>query len=194
MTTTNDINRGGRPLIYDWKPLAERVRTFEDVELLEAALREHSSHPTRAAGCANAVRKVASGDPTGGVSRQTGYDYRKMLAELTFDPLKPPGGRRRALRELASQRGSAESLLLAGGALAGAVALALFSPSEAVRAFGLLAADNARTDPGRLVGVDSGGSPPQLSLVLVGGVRECVPGARQAARATRVGYALAEVA
>jgi hypothetical protein len=127
--TTNEINRGGRPLIYDWAPLAARVRTFEDVELLEAALREHTSHPTWASGCANAVRKVASGDPTGGVSRNMAYRYRRMLAELPHDPLRPPGGRRRALRELASQRGSADILFLSGVVAAGAVALALFSPS-----------------------------------------------------------------
>jgi hypothetical protein len=118
-------------------------------------------------------------------------EYRRMLAELPHDPLNPPGGRRRAIRKLSSQRGSAEFVLLTGGAMAGAVALALFSPSEALRLAGLLIADNARTELSEQLTLELGGSPTPLRLVPAGDERECVPGARFNPTPTRAGYASA---
>jgi hypothetical protein len=112
--TMSQVNRGGRPKIYDWQELASRIRSPEDIIVIEASLREHSSHPEWARGCASALGRVAGGDPTGGVVRRSSLRYRKMLAELSFDPLKPPGGRRRILREVANrEHGGVEFATLA---------------------------------------------------------------------------------
>lgn len=185
--TANEVNRGGRPPIYDWTPLAERIQSIEDLAVIEAALREYSSKPTWAAGAAQALGKVKLGDVTGGVSRKMGYHYRAMLAELPFDPLRPPGGRRRILREL-SQRGGAELAVLAGIATAGAVALAIFSPSEALRIAGLVGTPIMPDPVNYDAGADSRG--PGLTLVQVApdGVRECGPDASSCARPRRARY------
>lgn len=187
-------NPGGRPRIYDWTELAQRAQTDEDFALIEHALRENSPRPAWAPGCVNAVWRVRAGDPTGGVSRSMGYEYRKMLAELPFDPLKPPGGRRRALRELASQRGSADLALVAGFAAAGMLAMAVSSPSEALRLVSALAADNARTREPEAGRGDSGGVVVPLRRVGADGARECVPDARRIPPVVRVGYTPLEAA
>jgi hypothetical protein len=143
--TTNEIDRGGRPRLFDEDELVARINGFDDLVLIEAALVEYSSHPGWAKGCTDWLWRKRAGDSTGGKHQySSAARYRRMLAELPFDPLKPPGGRRRALRALAPERGHVELRLLAGGALAGAVAFAVFSPSEAARAILVLAADNAR--------------------------------------------------
>jgi len=135
MTQTNI---GGRPRVFDEDPLVQRINGFEDLALIEAALVEHSSHPTWARGCVDWLWRRKT-DPTGGRSRPQATRYRQMLAELDFDPLKPPGGRRRALRAI-NQNGIAHLQLLAGGSSAGLVALAALTPSVSLRLVLLCAA------------------------------------------------------
>jgi hypothetical protein len=176
--TANEIDRGGRPRQFDEDELIARIDGFDDLVLIQAALVEHSSHPTWAQGCVDWLWRKRAGDPTGGKSRPSVTNYRRMLAELPHDPLRPPGGRRRALRGLAHERGHAELRLLAGGALAGAVALAVLSPSEAARAILVLAADNARNHQAEAGRANSGGSAGRLRSVGAGGAREYAPTAR----------------
>ncbi len=123
-------NVGGRPRIFDEDHLIERIEGFEDLVLIKAALVQHSSHPTWARGNVSWLWSKKMGDPSGGVSRSMAYEYRRMLAELPFDPLRPPGGRRRALRELAREHGSAHLAVV--GSLAAAGILAISSQTGCV--------------------------------------------------------------
>jgi hypothetical protein len=190
--TTNEIDRGGRPRQFDEDELITRIRDFDDLVLIEAALVEHTSHPTWAKGCVGwLLRKRAGQTDTPGSSAAR---YRRMLAELPFDPLKPPGGRRRALRELASQRGSADLVLVAGFAAAGMLAMAVFSPSEAVRLAGIALAPIMPEQSSEAAGADSGARVVPLWPMGADGTRECVLGARPLPPVPRVGYTPLEVA
>ncbi len=146
--TTTDRGRG-RPRVFDEDELVARLEGFDDLALVKAALVEHSSHPTWARGCVSWLWAKRMGDPTGGVSRRSAYEYRAMLAELPFDPLRPPGGRRRVLRELAREHGSAALALVGAVAGAGVAVIAAQNPSVASWLAPLLqAADNARAVAG----------------------------------------------
>lgn len=174
MTQTN---LGGRPRVFDEDPLVERIGGFEDLALIEAALVEHSSHPTWARGCVGWLWRRKIGDPSGGVTRRNATRYRHMLAELPFDPLKPPGGRRRALRAL-NGSGMADLRLIAAGSSAGLVALAAVTPSTGLR-LALLALAPIMPEPRENAGAAEIQGLLRAEWRL--SARECVPGALRAA-------------
>lgn len=192
--TANEIDRGGRPRQFDEDPLIARIGGFDDLVLIESALVEHSSRPAWAKGCVNWLWRKRAGDPTGGIHPASEPRYRRMLAELPFDPLKPPGGRRRVLREAAS-RGSIQFALVSGLAGSGAaVAFAAQTPSNALRAIALLAAPIMPEASGSDSPAEIPGSVVLFRPRVVDGVRECAPDARDVPPPTRVACAPIAVA
>lgn len=186
--SAHEVDRGGRPRQFDEDQLIDRIEGFDDLVLIEAALLENGVTPRAAQGCVDWLWRKRAGDRTGGRNRVSASRYRRMLADLLIDPLKPPGGRRRTLREAARQRGSADLILVAGLAAAGAVALAIagHSPSEALRALHHFVAPIMPE-----ASEDDAAAEIRADPVLVGpwaadGARECVLGARRRPPRARV--------
>lgn len=182
--TAHEVDRGGRPRLFDEDELVARIHDFDDLLLIQAALEEHSSRPTWAQGCVDWLWRKRAGDPTGGKSQPSETNYRRLLAELPFDPLKPPGGRRRALR-LAAGRTSLQFALASGLASTACVALG---------AAALLAAPIM---PEQSVGhgdAEISGCVVILGPWIADGAGECVPDAREVPPVTRVGCALRSAA
>lgn len=179
-------NRGrGRPKsAYNELELVKRMAGFDDVIVVESIVREYSSFPRRATSCANWLWRIKMGDPTGGVHERTAYRFRELLAELPCDPLKPPGGRQRILRE------AARSGLMRFASMAATSQTASVALSHVL----LFVTPIMPEGSPEAESVEIPAPVMPLRLVLVGEAREYVPGARVHSAPARVGSVLAVAA